>query len=96
MKVENPDNGCMSCKYARAYATPTWWCKNTEAIEWRGSNYANVCNCPFWELVEERKWWEKLLTLSHPSDGYRPSDFYSIRQLIRMQGGKKNEPNHRQ
>lgn len=37
---------CYDCYHLRGAVT--WWCKNNEAVEWRGTAIPGVHNCPFW------------------------------------------------
>ena len=43
---------CYDCKYLKSAIS--WWCMNEDAIEWRGTAIPGVCECPFWELMEQK------------------------------------------
>lgn len=55
---------CYDCSHLKGYVF--WWCKNEEAVKWRGTAIPGVHDCPFWSpaptepptLVERIKgWW---------------------------------------
>lgn len=59
-RANKEERCCYDCKFCIAYIS--WWCKNEECVEWRGSNLPGVKNCPFWEPCieyETLSWWEK-------------------------------------
>ena len=49
-----PPSGKPDPKQARCYdcaflkCAVSWWCKNEDAIAWRGTSLPGVSQCPFW------------------------------------------------
>lgn len=46
---------CYDCRHCKAAVS--WWCKNPDAVAWRGSSIPGVHNCPFWDPVPTMAEW---------------------------------------
>jgi hypothetical protein len=63
ISINEPDKerrSCYDCKFCQA--AKSWWCKNEQAIETRGTSIPGVIHCPFWEPVRMKKdltFWER-------------------------------------
>lgn len=56
MESGTPDSdnkSCFDCRSCRGAVS--WWCKNSDAVEWRGTSIAGVTQCPFWTPVRDIK-----------------------------------------
>jgi len=49
---------CYDCRHCKAALS--WWCVNEDAISWRGTRLAGVIKCPFWDGVDQARWWHHL------------------------------------
>jgi hypothetical protein len=47
-KADNNKKSCYDCLHCEG-GIGTWWCKNKEAAQYRGTYFAGVIKCPFWE-----------------------------------------------
>lgn len=51
---------CYDCRHCKAAVG--WWCKNAEAVAWRGTNLPGVRDCPFWapmRQISDLGWWDR-------------------------------------
>lgn len=65
-KPDSEQKRCFDCQHCQAAVN--WWCVNKGAIEYRGTRFPGVINCPYWEgivteeeLLKNASWFSKIL-----------------------------------
>lgn len=65
MQPDEAQRRCYDCTHCRG--ATSWWCRNEEAVKYRGTAIPGVRDCTFWKgcrTVKELTWWERHNPLS--------------------------------